>query len=305
MIVVDPLLMTEAAFNDAASNVPENDNPLYNIGTAYSIGDPVMMTTNVHKNFECLIANTGQDPSIAPVDGGGLPYWLDLGATNRWAMFDEVINNPTTNPTPIIFEVTPGQIVNTIGLLNIIGASAQIVGTEPVGGEFYNETFDLISTENVFDGYSYFFGEFITISDVVAEDIPPFLAAEFTVTITGSGTVSLGEFTYGAEFDLGVTLTGARPRIESFSTVTTNAFGQTTFIPRANRKLLTVDTAVERFRINDITRKMANLIDKPALWVGDKDNSSLIVYGILKDYAPEFGTEGSVSFTNYEIQGLT
>tara|TARA_R110000850_G_scaffold11976_4_gene40750 strand:- start:25597 stop:26514 length:918 start_codon:yes stop_codon:yes gene_type:complete len=305
MIVVDPLLMAEAAFNDAASNVPENDNALYNIATAYTAGQKVMMTTNVHRNFECLIANTGEDPSTKPVNGSGDLYWLDLGSTNRWAMFDEVINNPTTNAASIVFEVTPGVVINTIGLLNIVAATAQIVGTEPVGGEFYNETFDLISTENVFDGYSYFFGDFITISDIVAEDIPPFSTGEFTVTISGAGTVSLGEFTYGAEFDLGVTLIGARPRIESFSTVTTNAFGNTSFVPRANRKLLTVDTAVDRYRINDITRKMADLIDKPALWVADKDNSSLIVYGILGDYAPEFGTEGSISFTNYEIKGLT
>ena len=305
MIVVDPLLMTEAAFNDAVSDVPENDNPLFVLTTAYVVGNKVMETTNVHKNFECLIDNNDQIPSDATVNGSGDPYWLDLGATNRWAMFDEVINNETTSTGTITFEVTPGQIINTIGLLNIVGATAQIVGTEPVDGEFYNEIFDLISTENVFDGYSYFFSEFITVSDVVAEDIPPYLAGGFTVTVTGSGAVSLGEFVYGAEFDLGTSLIGARPRIESFSTVTTDVFGKTTFVPRANRKLLTIDTAHPRYRINDITRKMADLIDKPALWVGDPNNSSLIVYGILGDYAPEYGVEGSVSFTNYEIKGLT
>lgn len=305
MIVVDPLLMTEAAFNDAASNVPETDNPLYNIGTAYTVGQKVMMTTNVHKNFECLIANTGQDPSLATVDGSGNPYWLDLGATNRWAMFDEVINNATTNPTPIIFEVTPGQIVNTIGLLNIVGATANITATEPIDGEYYNKTFDLISTENVFDGYSYFFGEFSTVSDIVAENIPPFLAGEFTITIAGSGTVSLGEFTYGAEFDLGESLTGAQPSIESFSDVSTDTFGNTTVVPRANRKLLTIDTAVDRYRINDITRKMAEIIDRPSLWVGSDENSSLIVYGILGAYSPEFGIANGKSFINYEIKGLT
>ena len=189
--------------------------------------------------------------------------------------------------------------------MNLVGSSVNITATDPIDGEYYNEDFELISTENVFDGYSYFFSEFVTVSDVVAEDIPPYFNGEFTVTLTGTGTVSLGEFTYGAEYDLGVSLIGARPRIESFSVVTTDSFGNTTFLPRATRKLLTIDTAVERFRINSITRKMSELVDKPALWVGDKNNSSLIIYGILGDYAPEFGTEGSVSFTNYEIKGLT
>lgn len=305
MIVVDPLLMTDTAFNDAVSNVPENDNPLYNPGTSYTAGLLVTITTGVHKNFECLIANTGQNPSANPVDGNFDPYWLDLGATNRWAMFDEVIGNQTTNTTSINFEATPGEVINTIGLLNVIGATAQIVGTEPVNGEFYNQTFDLISAENVFDGYSYCFNPFITTPDIVAQNIPPYLSGEFTVTIEGNGQVSLGEFIYGQEFDLGESLAGARPRIESFSIVSTNSFGKTTVLPRANRKLLTIDTAVDRYRINDITRKMADIIDRPSLWVGSDTNSSLIVYGILGDYAPEFGSEGSTSFINYEIKGLT
>lgn len=305
MIVVDPVLMTEAAFNDAASTVPENDNPLFVLGTAYIVGDKVMETTGVHRNFQCLIDNNNQTPSDATSDVTGDPYWLDLGATNRWAMFDEVINNPTTGSSPLVFEVTPGQIINTIGLLNLIGSSVNITATEPVGGEYYNQDFNLISTENVFDGYSYCFAPFITVSDIVAEDIPPYINGEFTITLTGTGTVSLGEFTYGAEYDLGTSLVGARPRIESFSVITTDPFGRTTFLPRANRKLLTIDTAHPRPRINDITRKMADLVDKPALWIGDKDNSSLIVYGILGEYAPEFGVVDSISFTNYEIKGLT
>ena len=100
-------------------------------------------------------------------------------------------------------------------------------------------------------------------------------------------------------------MVGARPRIESFSVVSTDAFGNTTFLPRANRKLLSIDTAHPRDRINDITNKMSDFVDNPALWVGDKDNSATIIFGILGDFAPEFGVKGSTSFTNYEIKGLT
>lgn len=305
MIVVDPLSVDEAAFDDAASNVPENDNPLWLIGEAYTVGEKATMTTGVHKNFECLIANTGQNPSLGTVDGGGLPYWLDLGATNRWAMLDEIIGNQTTNATSITFKVIPGRAINTIGLLNVTGELVNIAGNEPTAGAFYNETFDLISTENVFDGYSYFFAPFETIPDIVAIDIPPYLSADFTITISGSGTVGLGEFVYGAEFSLGESLEGAKPGIESFSVIGEDAFGQTTVLPRANRKLMTIDTAVDTRRIANISRQMAVLIDKPALWVGSDEYSDLIVYGILGNYAPGYGTRGSKSFIQYEIKGFT
>ena len=305
MIVVEPVKITDSAFNDSQSNVPENDHPIYNPATAYDAGALVTMQTGVHKNFECLIGNTNKNPSTNPLNDSQLPFWLSLGATNRWAMFDEVIGNQTSNTTSITFQLTPGQVINTIGLLNVVGSSVIIVATEPIDGEYYNETLSLIGSENIFDGYSYCFNPFITTPDIVALNIPPFLDSVINVTISGSGTVKLGQFVYGEEFNLGESLTGARPRIESYSIVNTDSFGRTTVIPRANRKLLTIDTAVERFRINSITRKMSEIIDQPSLWVGSDTNSSLIVYGILGEYAPEFGAEGSTSFINYEIKGLT
>tara|TARA_R110000851_G_scaffold187318_1_gene337124 strand:- start:29753 stop:30670 length:918 start_codon:yes stop_codon:yes gene_type:complete len=304
MIVVRPNAVTDALFVDASSNVPENDNTLWDVSVANSIGDKVMMTTGVHKNFECLIANTTENPSLAPVNGSGDPYWLDLGATNRWAMFDEVIGNQTTNTTSIVFEVSSTTVIDTIGLLNIAGSTVNITGVNSSSVEFYNQDFEILSTENVFDAYSYFFAEFISKEDIIAVDIPPFLGASFTITITGSGTVALGEFVYGSAFELGASLVGAQPFIESFSTVTRDAFGNVTKTVRSNTKGMSIDTAVLTSRINNIHKVMREIIDINALWVGSPDNSALIIYGIMSQYSPAFGSDGSLSFTNYEITGL-
>ena len=304
MIVVKPNLMTDALFVSASSNVPENDNTLWDVGVANSVGDKVMMTTGVHKNFECLIANTTENPSLAPVNGSGDFYWLDLGATNRWAMFDEVIGNQTSQASSIVFKVTSTSVINTIGLLNIKGASVNITGVSSSLVEFYNKDFSILSNENVFDGYSYFFAEFIEKEDIIAVNIPPYLGASFTITITGTSTVALGEFVYGSEYDLGFSLVGAQPFIESFSTVTRDTFGKVTQTTRSNTKGMSIDTAVPTSRINNIHKEMRNLIDINALWVGSTDNSALIIYGIMSQYSPAFGTDGSLSFTNYEITGL-
>lgn len=304
MIVVEPIAVTDGSFDDAESNVPENENPLFVLGTSYTVGQKVMETTGVHRNYECLIANNDQTPSEQTVDGNNDPYWLDLGATNRWAMFDTVINNQTTNSGSITFKLMPSQIIDTISLLNISGYEVQIVGTDPVDGEFYNETFDLISTDGIIDGYTYCFNGFSTVPDIVAEGIPPYGSGEFEITLLSEDNAKIGEFVYGTRYDIGEALVGAQPGIESFSSKGQNVFGGYELIKRGNRKLLDIDTIAITERIDDISQKMAKIIDKPCLWVGDVNRSSLIIYGFLSAYNPSFGVAGSYSYFNYEIEGL-
>lgn len=59
----------------------------------------------------------------SPVDNSD---WLDLGATNRWAMFDGTIGNQTSQATPIIMVLAPGAI-DSVALLNIESTSVEIV----------------------------------------------------------------------------------------------------------------------------------------------------------------------------------
>ena len=302
MKLIDPLTVTDAAFNSAASNiVPEDPATEWTAGT-YSTDD-IRFKATTHRRYQVVAdPSTTDDPEVGVL--ADPPTWIDLGATNRWAMFDTIIENQSTNPLSITFEVTPGEIVNTVSLLNLSGTTANITATDPTIGEYYNRDFSLISTENVFDFYSYCFAPFRLISDIVALNIPPYAAGIFTVTVDSDTTAKIGEFVYGVEFDLGISLQGATPGIESFSIITTDTFGQTSITKRSNRKLMTIDTVVDTVRINNISRKMGEVIDKLVLWVGDENNDSLIVYGILGNFTPPFGIPGGKSFINYEIKGV-
>ena len=74
-----------------ACSVPETDYPVWSSATAYAIGTRVILTTGVHKVFEAVAANTNKSPAVEANIG---TYWVVVGATNRWKIFDKKISDP-------------------------------------------------------------------------------------------------------------------------------------------------------------------------------------------------------------------
>ncbi len=78
--------------NLLSSNITEDDYGTWSSSTSYSVDDKVISTTT-HRIYEALQASTNVDPTTDTADP---PYWLDLGATNRWRAFDKLISDPVT-----------------------------------------------------------------------------------------------------------------------------------------------------------------------------------------------------------------
>lgn len=134
-----------------SSTVPENDYAEWAAGTAYSAGQKVMRLTT-HKNYEALTANTGKTPESNPAD------WLDLGATNRWAMFDQKVGTSTTATTSMTYVFAVGQVVQAIGFMELSNVkSITVTVTDAVDGVVYNQTKVLASTLFASDWWHYFF----------------------------------------------------------------------------------------------------------------------------------------------------
>lgn len=139
MIVVPPIALTETTLT--TSNVVETDYSEWVISTAYVVGNNVMVSTvepNVHKNYECLVDSTGVEPWN---DDG--TNWLDLGPTNRWAMFDQSSTTQTENSGNVDVTITPGTVINSFTILNVLGLTAQLIMTDRGGVELVtNGSFD-------------------------------------------------------------------------------------------------------------------------------------------------------------------
>jgi len=167
MKIVRPYAITDTVLT--TSNVTEDDYLEYDGETTYILGAMIIMLgTNLHKIYESLQAgNIGHDPTESP------DWWLDRGATNRWKMFDVLVNSQTENSDDIEFTlVVPGR-ANSIALLNIYGSAVRVVGTDVVDGVVFDRTIDMRSNMGIVDWWSYLFEPPEYDADTIITDLPP------------------------------------------------------------------------------------------------------------------------------------
>jgi len=227
MRVIPPLVITDSILTTSSIAEPSAGETLWSSATAYTVGTVVILTST-HRKYECLVANTNFSPDVNLT--GAAPKWLDVGPTNKWAMFDAYRNSASTATTSISVSLTPGKRIDSIALTGVQAASVTITLTV-LGDTKYTYTESLV-TRRTTTWSEYFFGSFTFRPSLVRFDIPPYTGAVVTVTLTGVGTVALGSLTIGTNVFLGSTQYNATSNALNFSTITRDVFGNAILIPR-------------------------------------------------------------------------
>lgn len=298
MKLVKPVTITDAIL--ISSTLPENDYAAWNSGTSYVAGDKVIVVAT-HKIYESLTSNTNKYPPDNLT--GTTPDWLDLGATNKWKMFDQSYNSKSVSASsPLTVTLVPGQIINTLAILNVSGAtSIEIVGT--VGAEEkYNKTVSLFIGE-LGSWYEYFFSPIELTTDVVLTDIPAYSGIELEISLIGTSP-SVGIIQIGYYIQLGKTLWGVQSSIIDYSRKEVDEFGNFIIVPRKYSKVISADVFVENSRVGYVFNLLADYRTTPALWIGDEDYESTIDYGYYRDFSVVLQGYGG-SNCSLEIEGLT
>lgn len=255
----------------ASSNVPEADYPEWAIGATYPIGARVIKAAT-HRIYESAASgNLANDPASSP----GL--WIDTGPTNRFAMFDQALGTSTAQAGSIAVQMDAGA-VGAVALLDVVGATVRVQTTG------YDET------KAVVDGA-------ITFLDLPGVD------ANVTVTITGSGTVSVGTLLLGALVTLGVTEESPTAGITDFSRKEVDDFGDWTIVQRAWAKRMTARALISTDAIDLVANRIASVRAKPSLWIADDGTDALTIYGFFKDFSIE--VDQTVSKLSLTVEGLS
>ena len=84
MRVIKSIKTTDAILT--SSNIPEDEYPAWVSAASYTALNKVIYN---HKIYEAILTHTGKTttPDLDQLN------WLDLGATNRYRMFDNIISN--------------------------------------------------------------------------------------------------------------------------------------------------------------------------------------------------------------------
>jgi hypothetical protein len=295
MIIVQPVPVTSAMVT--ASNVTITET-LWTAGT-YTLGQERYVGTRLYK---VIVSSTTDNPTVGVTLTP--PSWQDIGAINRFKMFDQVVNTQTTRTGLIDVSILPGTIINALAMFDLNGVSTTITMTDPVEGVVFTETKSLQDNTIIIDWYSYFFESITTVSDVVFLGLPAYGSATTRIQVdAGASTAAIGEVVIGKQRNLGVTNFGTSVSILDYSRKETDEFGNTVVETRPFSKRADFDVTVETGAVAAVQKALADIRTTPTVFIGDEDRAETIVYGFYRGFNIVISTP-SISDCSIEVEGL-
>jgi len=289
------------------TDVPENDALEWVTSTNYHVGDQAMVTTTAngaatatHKIYVSVHSQSGNDPTI---DDG--TNWTEVSSTNRYKMFNDVVQEQTTQADIIDVSITPAAVTTALAAINVDCASITVVVTDPLEGEVYNQTFPMTSYSGITNWYDYFFTAIDRKKELSVLGLPPYSAAVIDVTFNDSGeTAKVGALVLGTSANIGDSQYGASFGIIDYSTKSVDAQGRTTVTTGTYSDEADIDVVIETGRFAEVKKILTDLRTTPSVWIAEDNTEGTIIYGYYREFDVLL-TGPVVSMCTLSIEGLT
>ncbi len=295
MKFIEPVTLADAAL--ISSTIDETEHAAWAAGTTYAAAARVIAG---HRIYESVQAdNLGHDPATDAT----ATWWVDVGPTNRWAMFDASVGTVSQIAGTLTVVLEPGMI-SALALLDIAGAAVQVSMTS--GGEtVYDKTFDIADDAELLDWWMYFFGPITPATALIVDDLPPFHAGRLTVSITpSSGSAACGTLAVGELVEVGDVQWGARIALTDYSRKETDEWGATSVTERGYAKRFEPSVEVRAAAVDYVARRFAAIRARPVVWIGVSNYESTVIYGWLRDWGIAISYP-TFSVAQLTIEGLT
>ncbi|WP_290644144.1 hypothetical protein [Aquabacterium sp.] len=258
-----------------SSSLLEDDYPVWDGGATYAVGDRRILLSN-HTVYERITAGvSAASPDLDTV------HWERVGPTNKWAMFDRATGTASSASDSLTVTIAPGM-VRGLALLDVTGNSVTVTMTN--GSEtVYSRTVNLNTGYGVTSWDTYFFTDIVRKRTVVLEDVPPYSSGLITITINGSGPVSVGTVVTGHIYRVGNTRYGMGLGFTDYSVKDTSKFGETTVVERAYAKNMSVPFVVRDADVDWVLSSLESIRATAVVWIGARRYDSSVIYGYAKD----------------------
>lgn len=295
---VTPAVKIESIISSTLSE-PGPGEAAYVSGTTYALGAKVINPTT-HLVYESLQAgNTGHPLPVPPETK--TDWWFEVGATNKWAMFDLNRNTQSVGNSPMTVKFAPGERVDTIGVFGMVADNLTI--TMRSGGSVVWSTSQVLVYRNTTRPYEYAFGPFLKRPSCVFFDLPPFSDGEFEVTLTAAtGEVKCGSIIVGRNIYLGELQRNPESDSKNFSVIERDKYGQSTLIP-INTIPTTRQTIIAPGYLVEGIREARRILNaRPALWTALDDVAhdyfeALMILGIYTRFLINMPTPAELTIS--------
>lgn len=241
----------------------------------YQPGDRAILTST-HKLYQCVKA-TNIRPDLGAT-GDESETWVEVGATNRFAAFDDRLFYTAKITGTQSFELTIADRVNTVALLNLTGIRSVRVQMEVGGSIVYDTTKDGLDTSLIYDHYTWWFIDAEYVNELIFDDLPPYPNSKLIIDVTGDG--ELGQIVTGFAKEIGVCLAESSSNTINLSTQEFDSFGNRKYVPRPIIKLNKYEILSDKSiapAVESLFREIAGI---NALWIGDIGGGQLLTtYG--------------------------
>ena len=241
-----------------------NNNAIIRNDNAYKPQDQTILTST-HRKYQCATETRDN-----PVDGIAKvpPTWIDIGPTNKWALFDEKTTETTKSAGNYTIQLKPTTNTDMIAMMNVSGATqAQITCTSARAGVVYTKTVNLLNIDAITDFYSWFFYELAKEPEFTLLDIPIYSDLTIDIVITGTD-LEIGRLVVGRQKSIGKVLAGLSSDRKDYSSVSFDSFGNETNITRPIVRQTTYPVLVEKKLAPALENYLDDIRGEPLFWIG-------------------------------------
>jgi hypothetical protein len=238
-----------------------------------------------HKIYQSLSTILTQDNTAPELSiFADSPKWVEISSTNKFAMFDMLRNGGSSATNSISIVVTPNQRIDAISIIGMENVSNILITANYGVGSASNVQIENKANSYTSNGVTKYYSNYIKV------DIAPYYNIEVTITLTGTGTIKSGNVVFGIYEPLGFSQRGIAVDAINFSTVDRDLYGNAALVQRRNVPKITLQTLIDRGRVNRAAQVREYLNAKPAVWSGlDQKVSedyydSLLIMGFYKTF---------------------
>lgn len=302
MIVVKPIPVTDESLLAAQINEPDsNTGEIEWVAGTYNKGDQ-RIKSSTHRIYEVVAdPSTSDDPEVG-VDLDP-PSWIDVGATNRWRMFDNTVSSQTTGANINVF-IENQPIITSVSGFNISGTDLVKVQLLTDTGFTYERDIIMQDDSVVGGWWDYFFEPIVAQTRFIITDLPMYPNTQLIVRTYGD-EVAFGELIIGRGQNIGTTQHGTGWQGLDFSVKERNQFGEFTVVQGLTADLLDYDIKVEKTRFGYVKGILKSLTGIPTVWIGNPSdtNDGTAVFGYYRDAQINFTSPSIIDMT-VQVEGL-
>jgi len=281
MSVLTPVAVTDSTL--VGSTVPEDATPAWAPGTTYPQGARVHRA-ETHRVYVSLLAgNTNNTPETSP------GWWFNTAPTNRWAMFDHVVQTATTSTDDaIVLNLRPGP-VDAVLFAQLSNVRSIDVTQRRVGGaEVVYSQRQRLDRVAVVDWRTWTTAPFRYRRECAFLGLQPYFTSELEIVVngTGQGAIGVGVLAVGSATEVGEAQRGLGFGGISYARVTTDDYGTTSITPGARAKELDFELLVPADEMETVADVLEGAKTTPSGFIPTTKArySSLITFGLVDTY---------------------